>query len=380
MIQKETISFEREQFSTRQEIRDLEMTYTSIKRSLHVVIDSAVRRAVIASTNYIFNHSTYLNDAEDDLLELILNGTLYSQNVEIMQNNTLTKWINDLEDFYRISKNYNVSIALKNISLALNDSFHIEFKAIAYINISKISVASLSKITNISERTSIIDFEDPFYLLNITRGGASKIIRKPEYPNFTELILTGSGANGWCYGEITNSLLDSDKSKILVKNDISGNESQADDFCGVIFKNGDETQLNTTYLKNSSADVESLLSNYNKILLSGEKNKVWNISNFIDFVQQGYYYNSSSGPSFFDRLEGKNYCSYCSTKNVGLESFINKNLLYGLGLAIDQDASSIDYLYANHTIGDYIGLNENSAGSEFYYFRIDDLTFQNYFE
>jgi len=380
MIQKETISFEREQFSIRQEIRDLKMTYASVVRSLHVVSDLAMRRAVIAATNYIFNHSSYLNNAENDLLELILNGTLYGSNIETMENSTITKWINDLEDFYQVTKNYNLSIALKNISLSLSDPFHIELKATVHVNISKKGVASLSRVINISEKTSIINFEDPFYLLNITKGGVPRIIKKAEYENFTELILTGSGANGWCYGEITNNLSDPEKSKILVKNDITGNEQDANEFCGVIFKSGNETQLNTTYLKNSSADVESMLSGYGKVLLSGEKGKVWNISNFIDFVLRGYYWNSSSGPSFFDRLEGKNYCSYCSAKNVGLESFINKNLLYGLGLEIGEESSSIDYLYSNRTSGEDIGLNESSVGPSFYYFRIDNQTFSNYFE
>ena len=382
IIQKETLSFEREQFSMRQELRDLKRTYASLDRSLHVVIDSAIRRAVIASTNYIFNQSTYLTNAEDDLLELILNGTLNGTPIEMMENNTLTKWINDLEDFYLVSKDYNVSISLKNISLSLTDSFHIQFNATIYANVSKENIAYLSKQWNISERTSIVGFEDPFYLQNISRGRASKIIEKPSYPNFTELLLTGAGDKGWCYGNVTSDLGASDKSeKILLKNNISGSESIANNFCGIIFQTGDENQLNTTYLKNSS-DVESLLSTYinKKILLSGEKEKLWNISNFIDFVKNGYYFNSTTGPSFFDRLEGKNYCSYCGTKEVGLESFIDKNLLLGLGLNIDPEASNIDYLYTNHTIGNDIGLNQNTVSPEFYSFQIDDPTFDNYFE
>lgn len=379
IIQKETISSERILFTTRQEIKDMERTYYSIDRSLHIVIDLAIRRAIIASTNYILNHSTYLNNTENNLKELIINGTLNGEPIELMENNTLTKWISDLENFYYENLKYNISISLRNLSISLNDSFHIQVSAIASINISKSNVAFLSKEKKLLERTSIEGFEDPFYLMNITHGLLPKKIIKFRYENFTELILLGNGSNGWCYGELTNDLQDIDKSKILVKNDISGNESLANEFCGVIFQTGNGTILTTTHLQ-SSTNVENLLSNYTKILLSGEKEKAWNISNFIDFVQGGYYINSSYGPSFFDRLEGKNYCSYCSTKVVGLESFINKNVLVGVNLPVNIDSTNIDYLYANQTFGNYIGLDENTVGDEFYAFRIDNKSFSNYFK
>ncbi len=381
-IQKEVVSSERGQIAERQEIRDLKRTYTSVDRSLRVIIDSSIRRAVISSTNHIFNTSNYLDDAEEDLKELMINGTLNGSSVETMGNNTLTKWVSDLEDFYFVSKDYNVSIKLKNTSLSLNDSFHIQFKTTIHANISKEDVAFLSKEWNVSERTSIVNFEDIFYLENISKGGNSKIIDRPDYTNFTELLLTGVGDNGWCYRNLTTNIDASNKSdKILLKNNISGREDTTNNFCGVIFRIGNEILINTTYLRNSS-DVEHLLSNYTgtKILFSGEKEKAWNVSNFIDFVKNGYYHSSSTGPSFFDRLEGNNYCSYCGSEDVGIESFVNKNLLLGLGISVDEDASNIDYLYANQTTGYEIGINENTVSSEFYSFRIDDTTFDNYFE
>ena len=382
ILQRETISFEREKLSMKQQIKEMDYSYNSIERSLHILADVTTKRAIVSSLNYIIENGTFFKDnkTEENLKELIWNGTLNGEKISFMENNTLSKRIRDLEYFYSLEpRKYNVSINInpENISITLSDAFHLLFNTTVEVNVSKNGVASLSRKLKILERISICDLEDPFYLINITEGKGSRKIKKSKYiSNFTELILSGSG-DGWCYGEITNNITSSEpERKIFFNKTINSN---VDNFCGVIFENN-LTKINTTYLKVSSV---SNLTSYigSTLLLSGEKGKVWNISNFIEHVENSWYVNSTKGPSFFDKLEGKNYCSYCNGKDFGLETFVNKNDLLWLGIEIGEDYSNIDYLYSNKTFGTDIGLNESSTGvPAFKYFRIDTNSFEHYFE
>jgi len=382
ILQRETISFERKQLSLKQQLKDMDYAYNSIERSLHILADIATKRAIVSSLNHIVENGTFFgnNKTEENLKNLVWNGTLNGEEISFMKNNTLNKTIKNLEYFYTLEpRKYNVSIGIhpENISITLNDAFHILFNTTVEVNISKKGVASMSRKLKILERISICNFEDPFYLINITEGKGSRGIKKSKYiSNFTELILSGSG-DGWCYGEITNNITSSEpERKIFFNKTINSN---VDNFCGVIFENN-LTQINTTYLKVSSV---SNLTSYigSTLLLSGEKGKVWNISNFLKHVENSWYANSTEGPSFFDRFEGKNYCSYCNGKDFGLETFVDKNYLLWLGISVGKDYSNTGYLYSNRTFGTDIGLNVSSTGvSAFKYFKIDSNSFGHYFE
>ncbi len=382
ILQRETISFEREQLSMKQQLEDMDYAYNSISRSLHILADVTTKRAIVSSLNYIIENESFFESGktEENLKELILNGTLRGEEVPFMKNNTLDKAISDLEIFYTGEpRKYNVSIELDpdKISITINDSFHILFNSSSEVNISKTGVARFSRKIKISERISINDFEDPLYLINITEGRGSRIIKKSKYiDNFTKLIVSGTG-KAWCYGELTDNInADESEKKIFVNKTVTIGVNK---FCGTIFENN-ETSVNISYLKVSSI---SNLTNYinSEILLSGEKGKVWNITNFIKHVENSWYINSTSGPSFFDRLEGKTYCSYCTGGNVGLETFVDKNHLLGLDLDIDKNATNIAYKYINGILGESKGLNESSTNSSsFKYFKIDDSSYNNYFE
>jgi hypothetical protein len=303
ILQRETISFEREQLSLKQQLKDMDYAYNSIERSLHILADVTTKRAIVSSLSYIVENQTFFESGktEDNLKELILNGTLNGTEIPFMKNNTLEKTINDLEIFYIAEpRKYNVNINLDSdkISITPDDAFHILFNATAEVNISKDYVASLSRNLEISERISIDGFEDVLYLINITKGRSSRAIKKSKY--IEELP--------WD---------------------------------------------NTTYVNTT----------------------------FTNHVENGEYINSTSGPSFFDRLEGKTTCSYCTGRNVGLETFVDKNHLLWLGLDIDKNATNIAYKYIHGISGESRGFNETSTGSpSFKYFKIDNPSYSNYFE
>jgi hypothetical protein len=79
--------------------------------------------------------------------------------------------------------------------------------------------------------------------------------------------------------------------------------------------------------------------NKNTIPLAG----VWNLSNLTSAIKDGYYYSSTKGPSFLDRLEGKVTLS----QPYGLESFVYLPSL----INPDTSLSDLDYQYWTNVNG-----------------------------
>jgi hypothetical protein len=71
------------------------------------------------------------------------------------------------------------------------------------------------------------------------------------------------------------------------------------------------------------------------------------LTNLLDDLNKSYYHPSRYGASFLDRLEGKCLVQnkYNIGKDIGLESFVDKQKLLTLGIPVYPERSSIDYMY-----------------------------------
>ncbi|MGC9310359.1 MAG: hypothetical protein ACP5E4_01395 [Candidatus Aenigmatarchaeota archaeon] len=385
MSQREMVVQEREQSALREEIRDMAASYASIERSLHTIADVSTKRSLIAVTSHLANNESFLGPmkAGDYIIPLLYNGTNdsdYGEYGSMMDENTLLENIALLEDYYALTpRNYDldISIPLDNITLAPYDAFTLVFSAAAEVNLSKVGIAFLSKNLTITEKVSIIGFEDMLYLINLSRGKETRGIRRSPYlGNFSESALSGiTGGSGYCYGELTDDFdAASPNTKIFV-NASAGNATSK--FCGVIFQSGDSPD--TAYLRaDSVAGLGSRLGE--SLYLLGDDEKLLNIQNFITHVEGKYYAPSTDGPSFFDRLEGNTSCTYCAGfGEVGLEKFADKNLLIALELPVGQEYSNRVFEYIQGVSGEEIGLNETSIGPAFYSFRLTDAAVSKYF-
>lgn len=188
LIQRELISFEREKISIKQELIDMDNSYGSIERSIHILSEVASRRALIYSLNILIEEGQFFesNQTPQILSNLVWNGTYQGKNVPFLENNSLEKNIASLETFYANSpRNYKIDILInpEDISISLSDSFHLVFSTSAQINLSNPRVANISRIINVSEKVSLEGFEDPLYLINITQGKGSRIIIKNPISN-----------------------------------------------------------------------------------------------------------------------------------------------------------------------------------------------------
>lgn len=109
---------------------------------------------------------------------------------------------------------------------------------------------------------------------------------------------------------------------------------------------------------------------FNKITFSST-----DFINLTNDIKNDSYHNSTQGPSFLDRLEGKitnNYQSY------GLESFVYLPDMIGAGLPVNTLSSDLDYQYWANVHGYYINSSYQTADPIYHWFRIS--TNNNYIE
>jgi hypothetical protein len=374
---REEISGEVYSLSLRQELKDMDNSYGSIERSLHTISDVSAKRGLIIAVNHLLTEGVYFeNTSSEILLPLIYNGTDtggFGDKMEMMDNNSIDYNLRLLEYHYSLEpRRYDVSIGLgiENISIEPYDPYSIIIRGLAEVNISKPGVAKASRIIPIEERVSIIGFEDPLFLLNVSRGKHSRGIFRPPFGDSLaqKAGLEMDDGAGHCYGYLEDdSWAENPGAKILA---VESLPLSAENFCGAVYYEGDAPGV--SYIK--AQNPESLDSHIGeKMLLLASRGDVYNISNLILLLEWGYYIPSDSGPSFFDRLEGNMECSYCGEYGkVGLESLVDKNAILGLDIMPCLDCSNIDFEYAKNTAGLRIGVNQSSAGPPFYEFRLDN--------
>ena len=80
---------------------------------------------------------------------------------------------------------------------------------------------------------------------------------------------------------------------------------------------------------------------------------VANTSDVDYLVSTGYYLNSTLGPSYLDRMEGKTFqqVKYSSQtiRQIGMESIVDIQRLLQVGLTVSSNQSDVDYEYFNTT-------------------------------
>ncbi|RLG22035.1 hypothetical protein DRN74_01325 [Candidatus Micrarchaeota archaeon] len=96
------------------------------------------------------------------------------------------------------------------------------------------------------------------------------------------------------------------------------------------------------------------------------------VADVDDAIDNKWYMNSSEGPSFFDRLEGRLRLSdrykTMSDRQIALETFVDLQELSSKGITVKTNQSCVDYLYFNSS-----KINGKAlSGSSHPWFKIDD--------
>jgi phosphohistidine swiveling domain-containing protein len=384
-IQHSLIIFHGERLAVENRINAMKALHESIvldgKRALEII----ARRAITTAVGNIITSGKPLENANSTLAELIMNGTINGVPQALMENATLIDWGKKLEKA-GLSLGFETKINFGKIFIGPFDSWNLFAKVDANISIVDLrGIANLTRSDILETLINIEEFEDPIYPLNTYGYAINKIIKSPFSRNFTKLFISSTGGNGWFYGltiiipskEVGQiGSIANKNQKILVTDSTSGIENLVNQFGGVVSENPISPTITIPFVDNVT-NAMSIIPNNTFMLLDGENGKVWYIENFKEHVNNSYYYPSLFGASFLDRLEGKlevqEKYKVLTPNVIGIESFINKDKFFALGIPVDTNKTNIDYLYfSSSTVTSYRvkGMPEN--------FRIDkELTLNN---
>jgi hypothetical protein len=317
------------------------------------------RRSLLALVSESLLNGTYISNSNDKILELLLNGTMDSEQNSFMYNNTLQYW---KDRILSIPVGFDVNIDYSNLTVENLDGFNIEFSVDFIINISeRTGKMRIDKTTKLETTTSTTGLEDPLFPIN-TLGFGKRVIERYPYSVYSLKLGTGQ-SSGSCSGNATFNESDPEKSqKILVTH----NASAVSGFLGVVSETSDVPSAGC-YIVGVSGAVDSInqsirSTGFPELYLDNSTDSVWYLP--VKYgIENGYYF-PEPGPDFFQRLEGN-----LTNQTDGYQTFVNTQELEELGISIKPEQSRTDYLYfSEQTInGDPVrGLPD--------WFRIDTQT------
>jgi len=350
-IQNSLVTQRREQIFVETRINSMNNMYESMIKDIDKSLQIISRRAVsVAFSNVSVSEAGIppqpLDEANETLTELILNGTLEGTSEPLMENATFIYWIDRIKEL-SILKGFDMDVCINSLEVKPYDYLHLLVKTEMDINISdKQGVAEINRSVQVNSIVSLEGLEDPLYPL-YTNGLGSNIIRRSPYiGNYTQLLMVGNGGDGYDYGTITTDTFNFD-GKILLAENVS-KYLEGGNAIGAISEEEIVVSISIPYIVNSSA--LSLLQEGMNVLLDGSGNQVWFIDNLIEHTEYSYYHPSENGPSYLDRLEGEfvkqDKYESPANKTIGMESFVNKIDLSSIpGISVNEGKTNIDYIY-----------------------------------
>ncbi len=351
-IQNSLVTERREQIFVETRINSMNNMYESMTKDIDKSLQIISRRAVsVAFSNVSVSEAGIpphpLDEANETLAELILNGTLEGTEEPLMENATFNYWIDRIKEL-SILKGFDMDVSTNSLVVKPYDYLHLLVKTEMDIDISdKQGVAEINRSVTVNSIVSLEGLEDPLYPLYTNGLGSNVIRRSPYLGNYTQLLMLGSGGNGYDYGTITTNTVNFD-GKILLAANVSKYDLEGGNAIGAISEEEIVGSISIPYIVNSSA--LSFLQGGMNVLLDGGGNQVWFIDNLIEDTKYSYYHPSENGPSYLDRLEGEfvKQDKYESpvNKTIGMESFVNKIDLSSIpGISVNEGKTNIDYIY-----------------------------------
>ncbi len=271
------------------------------------------RKAILALVSDEVNTGTFALSANESILELSGNGTKNGVSSDIMVNSTFSSWVSRIQGIGK-NRHIDVNISMPNAVVALLSGFEFivtgNATVIIYDPLTKIKYNHTVSIVRI---VPIEDLEDPYVTIK-SWGSLKNVIKK------CPAVYGTSPGSQWTYGiayvsEQSNcSDISSKSSKVFITDTITSKPT-CTGFNATITE--DDSASGPNSLSNATGAYE-LAKNDSYVILSGDR--LW-LSNFTSC-----YFDAPSGPSFFDRLEGRNSMSLkydVSEAIEGIGAFIN---------------------------------------------------------
>jgi hypothetical protein len=379
------------------------------------------RRAAACLVNYtISNHITW-TDANNTLAELIANGTINTIPYAPMQGQTLTEYLNKLQNIGN-NQGFTTSISLRTINIYPYDSLHFLVVARYNYTITDEQGAETGVCGYENENQTLyamipIDgLEDPLYALN-TSNKISRTINHSTQSGIQTMAYAdqGTGTGGGFVNDISSraGFQDNDIEDynalypelvpytVFVINTNTGSlewgefstnsKTILSSSGGVIDtkEDGDLADNGFPYLSGINVTL-NFTDKDHVIIRNGAEHQIIYLWMNND-IKNRLYANSTNGSSFFDRLEGRGNLSgkyrnqsaaarallgQNTSRPAGIESYVNLSDLSRAGMDITayQNYSSVDYLFFQNTSGKWVYGTPYWFRMDAYNYKIKNLT------
>ena len=149
----------------------------SLEKDMSRQVYISGHRAILSIESYILDQGAYIPDAESAINEALINGTIYSENMSLLEGYKLDEWkkrVSELGDKLNLDVNYTIL----NVTIEQDNPWDVKISTLINISIEdKGKLASWKKLTTIVSRIKIEGFEDPIYLIN-SNGLVTNVIKK----------------------------------------------------------------------------------------------------------------------------------------------------------------------------------------------------------
>lgn len=185
-LQKGLVSFYGEKLAIEIRVKSMNNLYESMTIDAGKALDIISKRAASVADSFVITTGHTLPQANETLLELMVNGTLNNTPEVLMEESTIIYWENKMVEIGNMN-GFDTNISLTNIEIRPYDSWNLLITAELSVNLTdKQGVASLKRNTTVSHLVSVEGLEDPIVPLN-THGRVTNVItRSPYWGNFTQ--------------------------------------------------------------------------------------------------------------------------------------------------------------------------------------------------
>lgn len=340
----------------------LDSVLSDMDRSLSI----AARRSLTGANNYVVTEGEALKSAEENVSEIMVNGTLDGEQIETVGNASLTEWTGRVSEIAERSS-YSISISVTDYSFS-TEPFYVRpsFEVDARLK-DPTTLASFNKTADATTSASLSGLEDPMITLR-SKGRYTTTIKKCNFEKPAENILSAEqNSSTVAYGKVVLEPTDGEAvsnqgEKILAVEDPDSYSSDyTDDFEGVVAaqESSNPGQVNSDYALGTGS-LNGVKGGEGIVIDSGE---VW-WTGFRLMFDNGCYLESERGPGFLDRLENK----LVNDGSSGLETLIDVSELPS---ELQKSDSAVAFVYFNES-GSY-GSTESIKGvsDEYTWFRLD---------
>jgi len=159
----------------------------SIDQDLPRILEISSRRAISTAISYIDANGEALDKADERLIEMMMNGTIYGSSFGLLGSGLVKEWVEAIKAKGR-SYGLETNITVLDLDIKPYDSFNVLLSASILINITDGKKMEIYRIYNEDIIISIEGFEDPLYGLE-TKGLIKRMFVKSAIHDLSSLDL-----------------------------------------------------------------------------------------------------------------------------------------------------------------------------------------------